>query len=561
MLAAALGVFGSAFQTTLSRSQQEQALYRVGGDLVLTGLSHSESRREKWLRELRAIPGVGSVSPILRETVRPLDGVISGSMSLLAIESLTLPDVSWFREDFSDTANDLSELLVPLRSGGSNLPNLSGHLASGIPIPETAERIGLWVNAENLDSGFLAQPPTLWLRLFDSKGSYRNLDLGNLAVGSDAPVGWSFLEAEIPPGISFEPPISLVSIFFSSPSVLSMPPGSIYFDDLTASPSNSAVADDDVIERFEEPARWVALPHREDTPDRVAITGPAARSGRAGLEFGWTDTLRAEARGVLVPPGPFPLPAIGGPGFQAGQTVRISVGRQLVPVVIRSVTDYFPTMTSTSRRFVVVSLADYNDYLRRVGGTAGGTGEYWVDIEDGVDRGKVIMALQDALPLAARIQDRNLAVDTARRNPLAGGGWNGLTILGITALTLAVVVTLGTHAVVSVINGRVDLTVARALGFSRAQVLLSFALDRAIIAAFGMVTGGIVGFLLSRWVLGFLDSTASGRDIIPPVIFTAQAGIITLTFACLIAATALAVVLALLSARRLRASDILRTIE
>ena len=561
MLAAALGVFGSAFQTTLSRSQQEQALYRVGGDLVVTGLSNSESRREKRLRELRAIPGVESVSPILRELVRPLDGVVGGSTTLLAVESLTLPGASWFREDFSATANDLSELLVPLRSGGSNLPNLSGYLASGIPIPETAERIGLWINTENLESGFLTQPPTLWLRLLDSKGTYRNLELGNLSVGPSAPVEWYFLEADIPTGISFEPPMSLVSIFFSAPSVLSMPPGSIYFDDLTVSPGDSAIADDGVIERFEEPARWVALPHREDTPDHVTITGPAARSGRAGLEFGWTDSPRNEPRGALVPPGPFPLPAIGGPGFQTGQTVRISAGRRLVPVVIRGVTDYFPTMTSSSRRFVVVSLADYNDYLRRVGGNASGIAEYWVDLDDEVDRSQVIAALRDALPPAARIQDRALAVDTARRNPLAGGGWNGLTILGISALTLAVVVTLGTHAVVSVFNGRVDLTVARALGFSRVQVLFSFVLDRAIIAAFGMVTGGIVGFLLSRWVLGFLDSTASGRDIIPPVIFTAQGGIITLTFACLIAATVLAVVLALLSARRLRASDILRTIE
>ena len=156
---------------------------------------------------------------------------------------------------------------------------------------------------------------------------------------------------------------------------------------------------------------------------------------------------------------------------------------------------------------------------------------------------------------------RGLGATTVRRNPLAGWVWRGLGSLGIRDLTLAVVVTLGAHAVLSVFNSRVDLTVARALGFSRAQVLFSFVLDRAIIAAFGMVTGGIVGFLLSRWVLGFLDSTASGRDIIPPVIFTAQGGIITLTFACLIAATVLAVVLALLSARRLRASDILRTIE
>jgi ABC-type antimicrobial peptide transport system permease subunit len=114
--------------------------------------------------------------------------------------------------------------------------------------------------------------------------------------------------------------------------------------------------------------------------------------------------------------------------------------------------------------------------------------------------------------------------------------------------------------VVSVVNGRVDLTVARALGFSGRQVLLAFVLEKGIVASFGMVTGGLLGYLLSRWVLSLQDSTASGRDIIPPVVFTAQPGIVLLTFICLILAAGLAVALGVLSARRLRASAILRTI-
>ncbi|HEU0022864.1 MAG TPA: FtsX-like permease family protein [Dehalococcoidia bacterium] len=571
MLAAALGVFGSAFQSTLSRSQREQALYRVGGDLVLTGFSVAESQRAARMREIAEIPGVGSISPIHRDTVRPLDVLVGGSTALLAIESVTLPEASWFRQDFSTTAVDLSELLVPLRGGGSRLPTLSGHLASGIPVPETAEGIGLWVDADGLESSLLSQPPALWVRLLDSKGRYYNLGLGQIGVGPESPAGWTFLEAGLPEGADMERPISLVSIFVSSPSTFRMHPGSMYFDDLTSitgasgtgasgDSGASGTAGNEVIEQFEESARWVALPQAGDHPDRIEITGQAARSGRAGLGFAWTDALGAEPRGILVPPGTFPLPAIGGPGFQVGQAVRIGVDRQLVPVVIKGETDYFPTITSSPQRFLVVSLAGYNDYLRRVGGNAEPPGEYWVNVEDSAERNEVIAALKDLLPPFARIQDRDLAVVTAGRDPLAGGGWNGLTILSIAALALAVVVTLGTHAVVSVARGRVDLTVARALGFSRMQVLLSFALASAIVAGFGMVTGGLVGYLLSRWVLGLLDSTASGRDIVPPVIFTAQPGIILLTFACLTLAAALAVGLGALSARRLRASDILRTV-
>ena len=75
------------------------------------------------------------------------------------------------------------------------------------------------------------------------------------------------------------------------------------------------------------------------------------------------------------------------------------------------------------------------------------------------------------------------------------------------------------------------------------------------------ITGSVVGYLLSRWVLNFLDTTASGRDIVPPVVFTADIGIIILTFACLIAAAVLAVAVAVVFARRLRPSDILRTVE
>ena len=579
MLAAALGVFGAAFQSTLSRSQQEQALYRYGGDLVATGFSLPESRREERIKELTDIPGVSSVSPVFRDSVRPVERAVGPSLTLLAVESLTLPDAAWFREDFADDSDTLSQLLTPLRGGSAVLPGFAWETSAGVPVPADAGRVGLWVNADNMGIQGLAQPPKLWARVAGADGRHRNLELGELPISRDRTPGWFLLQAEIPEEPLITRPVTLVSINVTGPSVSRMPPGSIDIDDVTALPGGASVgnpagnsagnspgnsggnAGGEVIEGFDGPGRWVALPHSGDEPDRVSVSGDAARSGGAGLRFGWTDALGGDSRGVLAPPGPYPLPAIGGPGFQRGELVRVNMGRSLVPMAIGGVTEYFPTMTSTARRFVIVSLEDFNRYLRRTTGNVQRPGEFWIALDDGADRAAVIAALQEILPRTARLQDRDRQVDHARRNPLAGGSWNGLTFLSLAALTGAVALALGTHAVVGVRNGRVDLTVTRALGFSRGQLLLSLAVEKLVVTAIGLVSGGMVGYLLSRWTLSFLDTTAAGRDIIPPVVFTQQPDIVLVTVASLAAAAALTVTLAAWAAGRLRASDILRNTE
>jgi predicted lysophospholipase L1 biosynthesis ABC-type transport system permease subunit len=241
--------------------------------------------------------------------------------------------------------------------------------------------------------------------------------------------------------------------------------------------------------------------------------------------------------------------------------LRAQDSGQVVPLSIRGVTDYFPTMDSSFRSFLLVSWESYISYLERVGGRVERPQEFWIGLDDVADREQAISALKDQLPGFARIRDRDAAVDLARRDPLAGGGWNGLTVLSVATLTIAVVLALGAHAVVSVRSGRVELTVARALGFSSWQLLLSLTLERVVVTVLGLATGSVLGYLLSRWVLGFLDTTPGGRPIIPPVVFTPQAWIIALTLLCLIVAALLAIAFASLSASRLRASDILRTGE
>ena len=569
MLAAALGVFGAAFQSTLSRSEQEQALYDRGGDLVVTRVNFSSTRQKEQLRELVGIDGVAAVSPVNRGRVRLLDLLPSTPTTVLAVDPVTLPETTWYRNDFSSTSEDLSELLASLRRGRSGLPDristgaplLRGNLASGVPIPAGAASVGLWVRVEVAGPGPALNSSNLWLRLADSKGFYRNVDLGTLPIQSTNPgEGWKFMEGPLPLDSSYlDPPFSVVAIFISGRTFARMPPGAISLDDITA--MSGAIPEPGlVIEEFEEPGLWVALTHDGDQPDSAEPGPAAAYNGNSGLTFSWVNNLGGSPRGVIIPPGPFPIPAVGSRHFQQGQEVRARVGRQYVPLVIHQVAEYFPTLQPGRSPFLLVSLEGYGSYLGRIPeGVLERTEEFWFGLDDTRDRQQTIADLKAGLPHFASIRDRDEALDRARRNPLAGGGWNSLTLLSIVALAVAVVVALGTHAAVAVHTGRVELTIARALGFSRFQMLLSLALERLVVALVGMVVGAVVGAALSRWTLGFLDRSSSGREIVPPMLLTTQEWIIALTVLSLVAAAVLAVLLAAVRVGRLRASDILRT--
>ena len=598
MLAAALGIFGASFQSTLSRSQREQALYRVGGDMVVNVVAPTGDTAARLNQMVVSLPAVRAFSPVKRESVSLLDALPGSSATLLAIDPATFPEVAWFREDFSPPGKSLSELLTPLRRGQSRLPDLSGNLASGVPIPESAERVGIWVNTDALTDSIVNQTLQLWLRMADADGSHFNLDLGSIevaGVGRGVPSvteaaqqpersylqedehispgsGWTYLEAPVPQDKTWlDLPFSVVSVYLVGKSLYRMPPGEIYLDDITVkpvpsgspgSPGSSDTADGLIIEDFEEQGRWVVLPHDGGTADAIRVSRQAGRNGGNGLAYAWEDPILQAPRGLLIPPGAFPLAAIGGPGLPAGRAIRVDIGSQLVPVVIQDKADYFPTITTDKRPFLVMALKSFEDYSKRIPrGIPLPPQEYWIALEEGANRQQIVESVREATSVSATIRDRAALVDRAERNPLAGGGWNGLTLMGLAALTIVVTLALGAHAVVAIRTGRVELTVARALGFSLGQLIGVLFLERLLVAAVGLVSGAVIGYYLSRWTLGFLGQTTGGRTVIPPMVLTVQEWLIGLVILNLLVAALLAIFLAAVAVGRLRPSDILRTGE
>ena len=558
-LAAALGVFAGSFQTTLARSEAEQASHRIGGDITLNAARFLGEREAQKVAALNDIEGVEAVSQVIRQSVSFVDGPTQRG-ALLGVDPITMPRAAWWRDDFAaDAPATLDTLLAPLRR------TLSVNTA-GIALPEEAESVGMWVRRDDsLELGAAVPLPTyrLWLRIGDERGFYRNVELGTLQPEFEAAVAWRHYRIPLPEtsvGSQDGGNRRVVALYISGDSFSRTPPGGLSFDDLTAY-GRGLPAGGEILEGFEDLGPWVVLPQGGSTPDHIERTANSAHSGDAGLAIRWQEPLGRSPRGIIIPPGPVPVPAIGGPGYTSGQLVRVTVDGYIVPTRIASVVDYFPTLDHR-RSFLVVSAPELRAWLQQAPGAQPVIpDEWWFDIAEDADRETVAAAIRDEGYSLSFIRDRAAAVDVATRNPLAGGAWNALTGIGLAALALAVGLALCAHGVVAVREQRVDMSVGAALGVARWQRFAGLALERVIIAVLGIVVGGLAGWGLAQWTLGQLTTNAAGGPVTPPLVFVAEGPWLIATFVCLAVAAVAAITLAGLTAGRLRPPEILRETE
>ena len=78
--------------------------------------------------------------------------------------------------------------------------------------------------------------------------------------------------------------------------------------------------------------------------------------------------------------------------------------------------------------------------------------EFWLSLDNKSSRESVIRSIQDFSDGGVRIIDSREKLSIALRNPLSGGGWNGLTIISLSVLTIAIAVALFTSSIVSLQN-------------------------------------------------------------------------------------------------------------
>ena len=205
-LATALGVIGSAFSSTLERSQKERAQYAAGADLrVRYGGAANANAGGRFAEAVREDPAVAHAADVFRTNGQITSTGFSTSASVLAVDASQIADVAWFRDDFAGgkSIDEVAQLLLD----GPESP-------VGLPLPRDIVGLSVWLQSARVDTG-----ADLWARLRDADGQYFDTWVGGLNVR-----GWTKISSNLSPvvavgrrfttetrQISLRPPYSLQS--------------------------------------------------------------------------------------------------------------------------------------------------------------------------------------------------------------------------------------------------------------------------------------------------------------------------------------------------------------
>ena len=446
--------------------------------------------------------------------------------------------MAWFRKDFSD--KDMTTLLLPL---ADQVPT-----SRVIAFPEEAEFVGIWVRPERPYPDY-----TLYLRLRDAAGVYESVPLGALGVDE-----WTYLEAPVPTDSRFQPPFNLVAINMSGALYGGYGSGSIALDDVSV----MVAGERSVVEDFEFAGQWITFPNFGTTQDTGEYAREAAHSGRTGIQYAWVERITGSSRGLFIPPGPMPLPAIASATLGVGQELVVRILGQPVKLSIHDVTEYFPTLYPDDLPFLVVSLAHLDHYFRILPlARPVESTEVWIGMQEGIDQDVTLAELRGILPRYARIHDREKEAAQASRNPLAGGAWSGLALLAGIALGAVAILGFTMYAGIAVKRAKLELGVLQALGMLRWHLRMMLVVEGFVMTAVGLGAGVAMGTWAGRWVLDYLGVTARGRTVVPPMDLTLDGWLLGLAFTEIALAGVLSTLLAIFLATRLRLHEVLRVEE
>ena len=587
MFATALGVIGSAFSATLERNQEERALYAAGADLRIEHGGSSAPRQlqgisERFNRQADGLDFVDVAVEVQRTSGHVTTTGFSTSGTLLAIQAEDFANVGWYRPDFAGglSLGELTGLLAPPQtvSGGAvaraSRPQSNG-FADGILLPEDATGMSLYVQPGRPDNRM-----TLRARMQDNRGYYFDTMFGQSDGGSGG-VGldfreWRELESDLRPifrgGLNSraaqrfgepQPPYRLLAIHIASRGG-APEPGALFLSDLKAlrsgvSGSNGSQPLEDfqqvdgwqVIEDYSKPGLFAL-----ESSESVSVSGPASLNpggGEAGgtrsLRFSWAPGSSG-MRGVRAGEEMLPLPALVSREFmevadaEVGDVRTLGMSTFSLPIEIKAVIDYFPTLVPEEKPFAVVDLETFTHRSNLHSLTAiGGTNELWVRLSrdgsstsegsgaDVEDPRSVSGANPDPPYLSNRVaaflesnglRSRNtyVASDMVRERteqPLVSAGWGALLVLMFLALVLASASGVMLFSFTDTRDRRTEFALLRTLGTSRRQLNGAVWFSLFLVTLCGVALGSVAGQFIGTSLLPLMEVAEEGARVTPPM--------------------------------------------
>ena len=539
MLATALGVVGSAFSSTLERSQRDRAMYTAGADLRIEHLGS----RGPLARALRPIGRRGWSDEGLRGEPyqwQPADtwcerrpGVRAGGRhGVLRRRGLVQ---ARFRRGRS--LGDLTGAIAPSPTAGYPVTD-------GIVLPSDTTALGVWTRVGRPLAGL-----ALSARLVDARGYYLDVPLGELDTK-----GWRHLRTELPPPPpreearpprarrversippSFTAPFTLLSIHVSSSRGFGEP-GALFLDDLSAdTPGGEVViADFDtvggwhVIEDYSGPGLYALEPSE-------SVVRPG---GGRSAAFSWVPGSTRGVRGIRAGGPVGPIPAIVSRSLleiaeaELGDTLNIARASFTLPIKGVRVADYLPTLDPKELPFAVVDLRAFSHFSNLHGRTlAGESNELWVGL-DGRDgaAGEVLPALNELGITPSKVHLASEMVSRRVEQPLVSDGWGGLLVLMFMALLLASASGVMLYSYVDTRERQTEFVLLRTLGFSRGQLNGVVWFNLGVVVVCGVGLGTWAGYQMGVALLPVLEVGEGGARVTPPMVLETSWGVLLVAY-------------------------------
>ena len=191
-----------------------------------------------------------------------------------------------------------------------------------------------------------------------------------------------------------------------------------------------------------------------------------------------------------------------------------------LPVEIKAVVDYFPTLDPAKRPFVVVDLATFvrqsNLHSPR---PTGGSNELWVNPgASGGDGSAIVDSLENN---GVRTRKTIVASDMVLNSvdqPLVNAGWGALLVLMFLALVLASALGVMLFSFIDTKERQTEFALLRTLGTSRIQLNGTVWFSVFLVAVCGVSLGTLAGYLIGVSLLPLMEVAEEGAKVTPRMV-------------------------------------------
>ena len=558
ILMAGLGIFAASFGGTLQRSFSERALYSTGTDVRLVGALLNTRGESVPMREsYEDLPAVEEVSLAFRGFGSDLSKLLAESYTMFAVEGEKIREMGWFRDDFSETPMD--SMLSSLES--KTLP-------VGIELPSDATGVGLTVKPDRPHPSVV-----LALRMRDSNGRYFTYPMGELKSAEWVTMQQPLDRAGVRQFATLQParPLTLVSLtVFETNGRNRLRAGSIAIEEIFSTHPDGGIH---VLESFSSISNWTALsavPESQSDVLKSSTNGSLAGSGGGtgdSASFIWVEGRPLVSRGIFHGPPLDPLPVLATSRFlrvndhRIGEVIEVSAQGHRVDVVISDVVDFFPTLDTFRRSYLIADLDSVSAYanLEATGGELR-PNEVWMTTNgSSSDRARLLSLLDDSQPFPSReIHDRVEVLADSTVDPLVEAGWRALLFVAFAAVLVLSGLGFLVHAYVSFKSREIQFALMRTVGFSMRQLSTLVLLEQVLVIGAGLALGTWMGGRLGATMMPFLGHDDRGTRVLPPFVVDINWGTLAITYIAMGLLFAVIIAGVIILVRRISLQRILR---